>query len=408
MALAPLGAQPAPGTEELKLKLPKPMFIGTPTNIRSANLEKVTGKSRAPFYVPKGTVLLSAKKKVTSSDMQPVIGELDMINDGEKAGGDGYFVELGPTPQWVQIDLGASRPLYAILAWHYHSQARVYRDVIVQVSDDPAFKAGVTTVFNNDHDNSAKLGLGKDKEYIEVAEGKLVRPEGREGPVRPALLQREHDERPDPLRRSRGLRRGEMTRAGAGALVAIALTAGLALRLARLDVRPMHHDEANQAVKFGALLERGEYRYDAHDHHGPTLYYLTLPAAWLRGQTTLASLDERTLRGVTAVFGAATILLLPLLSAGIGRTAVATSAWLLALSPAMVFYSRMYIQESLFACFTLAFAIAVGRVGDGGRSEVVGAVGHRGWPDGRDQGNVGHRAPRRAGRLRDRVVVAGA
>ena len=66
-----------------------------------------------------------------------------------------------------------------------------------------------------------------------------------------------------------------MTRGWLGALVAIALAAGLALRLARLDVRPMHHDEANQAVKFGALLERGEYRYDAHDHHGPTLYYLT-------------------------------------------------------------------------------------------------------------------------------------
>ena len=157
-----------------------------------------------------------------------------------------------------------------------------------------------------------------------------------------------------------------MTRAWLGALVAIALAAGLALRLARLDARPMHHDEANQAVKFGALLERGEYRYDAHDHHGPTLYYLTLPAAWLRGQATLASLDERTLRGVTAVFGAATILLLPLLSAGIGRTAAAASAWLLALSPAMVFYSRMYIQESLFACFTLAFVIAVGRVATGG------------------------------------------
>ena len=76
-----------------------------------------------------------------------------------------------------------------------------------------------------------------------------------------------------------------MTRAPARrALVALALAAGLALRLARLDVRPMHHDEANQAVKFGALLERGEYRYDAHDHHGPTLYYLTLPVAWLRGQ----------------------------------------------------------------------------------------------------------------------------
>jgi uncharacterized protein (TIGR03663 family) len=147
-----------------------------------------------------------------------------------------------------------------------------------------------------------------------------------------------------------------------GALVAIALTAGLVLRLARLDVRPMHHDEANQAVKFGVLLERGEYRYDAHDHHGPTLYYLSLPAAWLRGQDTLASLDERTLRCVTAVFGGATILLLPLLSAGIGRTAAASAAVLMAVSPAMVFYSRMFIQESLFACFTLAFAIAIGRV----------------------------------------------
>jgi hypothetical protein len=181
LTLAQLGAQPDPGKEELKLRLPKPMFIGTPTNLRSPNLEVVTGKSRAPFYVPKGTVLLSVKKTVTSSDTQPVIGELDMITDGEKSGGDGYFVELGPTPQWVQIDLGASRQLYAILAWHYHSQARVYRDVIVQVSDDPAFKTGVTTVFNNDHDNSSKLGLGKDKEYIEVAEGKLFDPKGAKG-----------------------------------------------------------------------------------------------------------------------------------------------------------------------------------------------------------------------------------
>jgi uncharacterized protein (TIGR03663 family) len=153
-----------------------------------------------------------------------------------------------------------------------------------------------------------------------------------------------------------------MTRAGVGALVAVALTAGLALRLVRLDARPMHHDEANQAVKFGALLERGEYRFDAHDHHGPTLYYLSLPAAWLRGQHTLASLDERTLRGVTVAFGAGTILLLPLLSGGIGKTAVAASATLMALSPAMVFYSRMFIQESLFACFTLALVIAVGRL----------------------------------------------
>jgi hypothetical protein len=179
-ALAPLAAQ-GPDKEELKLKLPKPMFIGTPTNIKSPNLEPITGKPRPPFFVPKGTKLLSLKRPVTSSDMNPVIGELSMATDGEKEGGDGYFIELGPGKQWVQIDLGASYPLYAILVWHYHSQARVYRDVVVQVSDDKDFLKGVTTVFNNDHDNSSGLGIGKDKEYIEVAEGRLIDPKGAKG-----------------------------------------------------------------------------------------------------------------------------------------------------------------------------------------------------------------------------------
>ena len=179
LMLAPLVAQ-QPGKEELKLKLPKPMFIGTPTNIKSANLE-ITGKPRGPFYVPKGTKLLSLNKAVRSSDMQPVIGELAMLTDGEKEGGDGYFIELGPSKQWVQIDLGASYALHAILVWHYHSQARVYRDVIVQVSDNKDFLKGVQTVFNNDHDNSSGLGVGKDKEYIEVAEGRLFDPKGVKG-----------------------------------------------------------------------------------------------------------------------------------------------------------------------------------------------------------------------------------
>ena len=176
----PVEAQ-AQDKEELKLQLPKPMFIGTPTNIRSPNLEVITGKSRGPFMVPVGTTLLSLKRPVTSSDRQPVIGELEMVTDSEKEGGDGYFIELGPGKQWVQIDLGASYALHAILAWHYHSQARVYRDVIVQVSDDKDFLKGVTTVFNNDHDNSSGLGIGQNKEYIEVAEGRLFDPKGAKG-----------------------------------------------------------------------------------------------------------------------------------------------------------------------------------------------------------------------------------
>jgi predicted membrane-bound mannosyltransferase len=56
------------------------------------------------------------------------------------------------------------------------------------------------------------------------------------------------------------------------ALGGILIVAGW-LRLHDLGSRPMHADEANQAVKLGALLERGEYRFDPYDHHGPTLYY---------------------------------------------------------------------------------------------------------------------------------------
>ena len=74
--------------------------------------------------------------------MAPVIGEIGFVTDGEKSGEDGYFVEFGPGKQWVQIDLKESAALQAILVWHYHSQARVYRDVVVQVSDDKDFVDG--------------------------------------------------------------------------------------------------------------------------------------------------------------------------------------------------------------------------------------------------------------------------
>ena len=176
------GAIDSQNTDEekvvLELKLPKPMFVGTPRNIRSPNLERITGKKRGPFYVPKGTVLLSLDKPITGSDTEPIIGEMEFVTDGEKSGEEGYYVEFGPGVQYVQIDLEGTHHLNAILIWHYHSQARVYRDVIVQVSDDADFISGVKTVFNNDHDNSAGLGVGKDKEYVEVNEGRLIDPRG--------------------------------------------------------------------------------------------------------------------------------------------------------------------------------------------------------------------------------------
>jgi len=162
----------------IHIELPKPMFVGTPTNIRVPNLEKPRSKPREPFLAPPGTKNVALGKPVTSSDPQPIIGDLQMITDGDKEATDGSYVELGPFLQHITIDLGAEYNIYAIVVWHYHKQARVYYDVIVQVADDPDFVTNVRTLFNNDIDNSAGLGIGTDKHYVETNEGKLIEANG--------------------------------------------------------------------------------------------------------------------------------------------------------------------------------------------------------------------------------------
>ncbi|MDE3068152.1 MAG: discoidin domain-containing protein [Verrucomicrobiota bacterium] len=165
----------------LKTKLPPPLFVGTPVPINVPNLEPPQHGKRPDFMVPKGTVNLALNKKVTSSDSEPIVGTLDLITDGDKDGDEGSWVELGPGKQWVQIDLGKEADIYAVIVWHYHSQARVYRDVVVQISDDPKFEKGVTTIFNNDYANELGLGAGKDLAYIETYQGKLMDAKGAKG-----------------------------------------------------------------------------------------------------------------------------------------------------------------------------------------------------------------------------------
>ncbi|MDH4195769.1 MAG: TIGR03663 family protein [Candidatus Aminicenantes bacterium] len=140
------------------------------------------------------------------------------------------------------------------------------------------------------------------------------------------------------------------TRRYTGLVLAVFLAA-LAVRLFRLDLRPMHHDEANQAVKFGELLENGRYAYDKTEHHGPTLYYFSLPAARAAGARTLADLSESDLRRLPAVLGAAVVLLFALLASGLSREAVVFAGLFAAVSPVMVYYSRFYIQETLLVFF---------------------------------------------------------
>lgn len=159
----------------LEIELPKPLFAGTPKPISNIpNLEAPSSEPRKAIMVPKGTKNLAAGKTVTSSDDWPIIGELEFVTDGDKEGEEGYYVELGPDTQWVQIDLEEVCHIHAVLVWHYHAEARVYHDVIAQVSNDPTFKDGVKTIYNNDHDNSSEQGVGKDMAYVETNEGRLM------------------------------------------------------------------------------------------------------------------------------------------------------------------------------------------------------------------------------------------
>ncbi len=163
----------------LPLELPKPMFVGTPENLSGIErLEPDTKRPRPAFLAPKGVRNLALNKRVTSSEMDPITGNLEMLVDGDKDATEGSVIELGPFKQWVQVDLGDAYKLYAIVFWHFHKTARVYFDVVVQVSDDPEFITDVRTLFNNDLDNSLGLGVGQDQHYIDKAEGKLVDAKG--------------------------------------------------------------------------------------------------------------------------------------------------------------------------------------------------------------------------------------
>jgi hypothetical protein len=180
LAAAILTPAHAADTIPLTTTIPPEKIEGTPIEVKVPNIKPAA--SKAPeLMVPAGTELLSKGKPVTSSDDFPIIGEVSYVTDGEKDAGEGYFVEIANGIHWVQIDLEQEAAIQAIWVWHFHSQRRAYHDVVIQISNDPEFATGVTTVYNNDFDNSAALGTGTDSPYIETQYGLLVPVAGVKG-----------------------------------------------------------------------------------------------------------------------------------------------------------------------------------------------------------------------------------
>lgn len=169
--------------EALKTEFPDEVLAGTPPDVLARLFPELTMPSAElpPLMVPKGTVNLALHKKVTSSDPNPILGELSYVTDGVKKGSEEAYVELTIGKQWVQIDLERTAKIYAVYVWHYFREARGYRAVIVQVSDDKDFKKNVKTIYNNDTEAEAGMGIGRDRPYIETNRGLRIDAKGVKG-----------------------------------------------------------------------------------------------------------------------------------------------------------------------------------------------------------------------------------
>lgn len=130
------------------------------------------------------------------------------------------------------------------------------------------------------------------------------------------------------------------------------------LRLDSLEKRPLHADEATGARILAERLESNAYAFDPVHFHGPLLTAVAAPIARLRGENDWQSLSPRTLRLGIAWIGALAVLLALGFSLWLGFGALAGAA-LMAASPFLVYYSRVFIHETLFGFLALATVLAL-------------------------------------------------
>lgn len=134
------------------------------------------------------------------------------------------------------------------------------------------------------------------------------------------------------------------------------------LRLNALGDRPMHADEATGARIASRVIAEGPYVFNPRHFHGPWLSQSTWPIARIRGEDSWSSLTAPTLRFGPALSGILLVLTPLLWIRRLGVAPALVTASLLATSPLLVFYSRMYIHEAWLAFFGMLAIFAVDRL----------------------------------------------
>ena len=150
-----------------------------------------------------------------------------------------------------------------------------------------------------------------------------------------------------------------MKRAAVIACWITVIIAGIFLRFDQLSTRPFHADEATGARITATRMESGNYRFNPLHFHGPLLSDLAIPLCKMNGETRWQEMTKSTLRLLPAIAGSL-LLLVPLLCRKrFGDLSMLAASALLATSPLLVYYSRMFIHESLLVLFGMLALVSL-------------------------------------------------
>ena len=124
-------------------------------------------------HLAKNATILERPQNHDPSHAAPT-GQDERLFDGVTDSASPNHIDVGEDSKFIVIDLGGPAMVDGLNVWRYYNDVRQYRDVVYQLSTTSDFSADVTTVFNNDGDNSTQQGAGSDPEYREGPSGKPV------------------------------------------------------------------------------------------------------------------------------------------------------------------------------------------------------------------------------------------
>jgi uncharacterized protein (TIGR03663 family) len=123
----------------------------------------------------------------------------------------------------------------------------------------------------------------------------------------------------------------------------------LLARFYDLGARPPHHDESVNGWFVDGMFQKGYYQYDPQNYHGPLYFYLLAIFVKVFGRSI------ETMRSLSILLGFGVNFTPFLFKRWITERGAWIAAFFLAVSPAMVFYSRYAIHEMGFMLACILF-----------------------------------------------------